>query len=422
MTDSRREIKDVFYLVALQGVNYVMPLVVFPYLMVVLGAEKFGYIGFSISLTQYLMLVVDFGFNFTATKEVALHKDNHEKLQKVFWSVTAAKTVLLLLTFVLLVVVAFGIPRFSIYRSTLLVCFLMVVSSAYSCVWYFQGLGKIRVISVVNVLSKLFILPLCFLFVKTADDYLKAAFLQSGIYISGTLFTLLYLRFSRRMPPSRVVIPTRTMVSGELKSAWPVFLSGAVSSLYVLLFTVILGYFASPDEVGRYSAAERIMRSFCYLIFVPVLQAFFPKLSSLAQTDGEGARRLFRRISMAMVAAMLGVFVGLFFFSDTIMTFLGKDYGGVEKLFRIMAVVPLFVALGGVAGQLGLLAMGDDCDKRHYRNVYFVAAAVALLAVFLLLPAWHSVGAAWALLITEVVTFSLMTWCARRFFYSYTKV
>lgn len=53
MTDSRREIKDVLYLVALQGVNYVMPLVVFPYLMMVLGAEKFGYIGFSTALVQF---------------------------------------------------------------------------------------------------------------------------------------------------------------------------------------------------------------------------------------------------------------------------------------------------------------------------------------------------------------------------------
>lgn len=71
-SDVKHEIKDVFYLIALQGVNYIAPLLVLPYLMVVLGAEKFGYIGFSLAITQYLMTIIDFGFNLRTTKRVAL--------------------------------------------------------------------------------------------------------------------------------------------------------------------------------------------------------------------------------------------------------------------------------------------------------------------------------------------------------------
>ena len=55
LNGAKREVKDVFYLLALQGLNYIAPLIVLPYLIVVLGAEKFGYIGFSLSVTQYLM-------------------------------------------------------------------------------------------------------------------------------------------------------------------------------------------------------------------------------------------------------------------------------------------------------------------------------------------------------------------------------
>jgi O-antigen/teichoic acid export membrane protein len=71
-SDVKHEIKDVFYLIALQGVNYIAPLLVLPYLMIVLGAEKFGYIGFSLAVTQYLMTIIDFGFNLRTTKRVAL--------------------------------------------------------------------------------------------------------------------------------------------------------------------------------------------------------------------------------------------------------------------------------------------------------------------------------------------------------------
>ena len=58
MGEHKRELQDVLFLTALQGLNYLAPLIVFPYLMVVLGAEMFGYIGFSLSIIQYLMLFV----------------------------------------------------------------------------------------------------------------------------------------------------------------------------------------------------------------------------------------------------------------------------------------------------------------------------------------------------------------------------
>ena len=140
MTDNKRELKDVVYLMALQGLNYVAPLIVFPYLMIVLGAEKFGYIGFSLSVNQYLMLLVDFGFNLSATKKIALAKDNSEELNKIFSATLWAKIGLLFISFLILLIFAFLIPRFKIYSTTLLIMFLMVVANTFSyerCEFYY---------------------------------------------------------------------------------------------------------------------------------------------------------------------------------------------------------------------------------------------------------------------------------------------
>ena len=401
MTDSRREIKDVFYLVALQGVNYVMPLVVLPYLMVVLGSDRFGLIGFSTGLAQLFMLIVDFGFNFTATKEVALYKDDPVRLRQVFWDTLYAKLGLLVVSFVLYAAVLLAVPRFAVYRHTAFIFFLMVVANAFSFVWYFQGLGQIRFISLANVAAKLLILPLAFWLVKGPDDYLLAALIQSGVYVFSSLIVCVLLVAWRMVP--RVERPDRERIRACTRSAFPIFLSQVASSLYVALFAVILGYFASPAEVGKYTAAEKIMRSACYLVFTPVAQAFFPKMSVLAHADRKGALRLLKRIAAGVGAVMLGVFGVLFFFSDVVMRLLGRDYEGIETIFRILAIVPLFVALGGVCGQLGLLALGDEHDKRHYQHVYFAGAAVALVSILALVPQYGAAGAAWALLVTEVV-------------------
>ena len=406
MSGNTREIKDVFYLVALQGINYVMPLVVFPYLMAVLGAEKFGYIGFSTALIQFFMLIVDFGFNFTATKEVALHKDNPQLLRNIFWNTLTAKTGLLTASFIIFTLLMYAVPRFSVYRSTAFIFFLMVVGNTFSFVWYFQGLGKIRLVSIANIISKLLILPLIFWFVKTPNDYLKAAFIQASVYLFSALLTTGILVLGKMLPAYQK--PAWEQIQTGLRSAFPVFLSMVASSLYVALFAVILGFFSTPTEVGKYTAAEKIMRSFCYLILLPISQAFFPKISAMSQSAKNDAYLLIKKITFSVGGIMLLVFMILFFFSEFILTLLGKDYEGIGTLFHIMAFIPFFIAIGGIYGQLGMLALGDEQDKRHYQNVYFMASAVAIATIFALVPHYKAVGATIALLITEgIVAFVL---------------
>ena len=43
---NRKELVDTLYLIMLQGINQLLPVIVMPYLMVKLGAEGYGYVGF----------------------------------------------------------------------------------------------------------------------------------------------------------------------------------------------------------------------------------------------------------------------------------------------------------------------------------------------------------------------------------------
>lgn len=415
MGEDKKEIKDVFYLVALQGLNYIAPLIVFPYLMKVLGVEKFGYIGFALSVNQYLMLLVDFGFNLSATKQVAIAKNNPEELKDIFSATLIAKLCLLLISFFILLVFAFAIPKFEIYSTTMLIMFLMVIANAFSFVWLFQGMGDIRIVSIINIISKFTILPLTFIFVKSSDDYKIAAFIQSFVYVLGSVITV-WVLFSKKYVKSWFVT-SKQRVKMELKAAYPIFLSNAATSIYTVMFVVILGYFSSPVEVGKYSAAEKIMRGFCFLIFTPISQAFYPKISSMSLSSRTKATKLTKKILVFVISIMVLIFVILFFFSPIIIKFLGSEYSGTETLFKVMSIAPLFIASGGVLGQFGLLAMGEEKDKKNFQNVYFMAAFVALISVFLLVPNYFSIGASIALLITEFTVFIGMLWHTRNYLY-----
>ena len=113
---------------------------------------------------------------------------------------------------------------------------------------------------------------------------------------------------------------------------------------------------------------------------------------------------------------MLILFIGLFFFSSPLTQFLGKDYNGTDVIFKIMSIAPLFIASGGVLGQFGLLALGNEKDKKNFQNVYLLAAVVSLIAVFSLVPKYYSIGAAIALLSTEIIVFIGMLWFNKKLF------
>jgi O-antigen/teichoic acid export membrane protein len=106
--EHKREVWDTVYLIALQGFNYVAPLIVFPYLMIVLGAEKFGYIGFSLSVIQYLMLIVDFGLILRQRRILLFHKNNPTKIHEIFWATLYAKIGLLVISFAFLLIISYA--------------------------------------------------------------------------------------------------------------------------------------------------------------------------------------------------------------------------------------------------------------------------------------------------------------------------
>ncbi len=413
---AKREVKDVFYLLALQGLNYIAPLIVLPYLIVVLGAEKFGYIGFAMSVTQYLMLVVDFGFNLSATKRVALAKSNPTELQRIFTSTVYAKIGLLVVSFFILIAIA-AVPRFEIYRETMFIMFLMVIANAFSFVWLFQGLSKIRVVSIVNMVAKLSILPLTFVFVKSDADFLSAAFIQAFVYVFGAIVTL---GIVIKEDMVRMIKVSFTDVMTEIKESYPVFLSSAATSIYTTSFIIVLGYFSTPQQVGQYAAVEKIMRALCYLGLAPINQAFYPKISQLAVSNFQLAKTYMQRLMGVMAGLMFFVFFGMYFLSpyaiDIVVNVFGKtDYIGTQSLFQLMSFLPFVIGIGGIVAQLGILAMGNNSDKKVYQKVYVLAGAVALCCIVIFIPLMYALGATISLFITETFVPLLILWFGRRF-------
>ena len=266
--------KNYVALLFIQGTNFILPLIIFPYLVRTLGSEKYGLVMVAQSVALFLTIIVDFGFNISATREVANLKNDKEKLSQFYWNVFSIKLVLIIITFLLLLGLIICVDKFSVDPLIYLFSFGLVLGQAIFPTWFFQGIEKMQVITIVNVAAKLFFTISLFFVVLSPSDYQYVpifnglGFVISGLF--GFVFSLQYVKF---------IFPKLSQVKEIIENSSSLFFSNFAVSLYTSSNTLILGFFAGDSMAGIYASMEKLILAIKSL-YSPFYQAIFPNLST----------------------------------------------------------------------------------------------------------------------------------------------
>ena len=195
-SEEKLVLHNFFSLVLLQGANYILPLIILPYLVRVLGAEKFGLVMFAQSFAVFFNVFVDFGFNISGTREISLARENKVKVGAIFSAIMIIKLGLLIVAFSLLFLITNLFTRFSIDAEIYLLSFGVVIGQALFPIWFFQGVEKMKIVTFVNILSKVIFTVLVFFLINTELDYHKVPIFNSlGFIVSGLLGFLLSFKY-----------------------------------------------------------------------------------------------------------------------------------------------------------------------------------------------------------------------------------
>lgn len=395
---NRRVIGNFLSLSVVQFANYMAPLILIPYLTRVLGLPRYGLVELARAVSVYFLILTDYGFSLSATREISIHRDDPEKVSEVFSCVMVLKLLLVLLSVAILSAVVFAIPRFRADWPVYYLSFASVLGMWLFPIWLFQGMERMRPIAAITVAAKLLVIVSTFLLVRDPDDYLYVPLLHSA----GTIFIgVAGLIVALRVFAIRFHLPRAAVLKREFFNGWHLFVSKMSTTLYTTSNIVVLGLLTDHVYVAYYAAGEKIVRAASDGLLVPLSQAIFPHVSRLASQSQQAALRFAARVSGLLSIATLAISIGLFFGAPYIArAVLGQDSQEGAAVIRILSLLPVVIGLSNI---LGVQIMVNFGMKRIFTRILVAAGVFNLIVALSLVVPLRHIGVSVASMVTEIV-------------------
>ena len=393
-------IENFFSLSFLQLATYILPLITLPYLVRVLGPEKFGLIAFSQAFIQYFMLLTDFGFNLSATREISIHREDKKQISRIFVSVFIIKLSLLLIAAVIIVIIVSCFDKFNSDKLVYYLTSLSIIGWVMFPQWFFQGIENMKFVTLFNVSAKLFFTICVFVFIKNQNDYLILPLLNSlGIILSGFFSFFVALRFFNLS----LELPSFNEIKHQFIDGWHIFISNISINLYTTSNSVLLGLLTNNQVVGYYSAAERIFIAFQQL-GMPLFQALYPYFSKLYMDNREKAINLFNKLFKITLVVTFLISLGLSIFSPIIVkVILGEEYSKSIIILTLLSWVILASWGNYVLGIQGLVNFGY---KEIFAKIVFYCGLFHIIVLFICINIFGYIAIPIVWFLTESLIFT----------------
>jgi len=393
---NKRILENFISLSLLQLFNYILPLVTIPYLLRVIGPDKYGIIAFGQALIQYFIIITDYGFNLTATRDIARKRTSIDDVSKIVSTVLMIKSLIAIICLIVFLMIIISFNKFSKEFELYIYFFGMVVGNVLFPVWFFQGMERMKYITAVNFMSKFIFTLAIFIFIKDVGDYKYVALLNSlGSILAGFIALFIIIKVFK----VKLIKPNYYNMVCCIKDGWYIFVSSISINLYKMNNVFILGLFAEDLIVGYFAIAKKLI-DFVNQISSMVSQTVFPYVSNRIHEIG------FSKITTLLKTVLYFIIIitfciGMIFFMipDKIMYLVsGGCYHEAIWSLRVLSFVPLITGINVPAVQI-LLGYSYD---RLFSAVVVAGGIINLIINFILVPFIAYKGSCLAVILSEL--------------------
>lgn len=336
---------NTLFLSGTQVLNLLFPLITFPYLVKVLGVEKFGLLAIASAVVMFLQIITKYGFELSGVKQISINRDNKRKTIDIFSSIISAKLILMLISFIILTIFVFTIEKFSSEWLLFYITFGIILGDILFPIWFFQGVEEMKWITYLNIGIRSFFTVLIFVFIHSSSDYLYVPLLNSiGLIIAG-LVSLYVIKSKFDIYFKRQKFEN---IYFQFKDGWYIFTSRLSVSMYTYLNIILLGFMTNNTIVGYFEIANRLVN--IVITFVNAFtQAVYPNLANIYKSSKSKFRRKFRKILIYILPFFAFIMICAIFIVDIFLPFIvDKQYKFILELFFILSVMIILVPYGAL--------------------------------------------------------------------------
>lgn len=397
----------VFHLINM-AVSFLVPLIVTPYLSRIFLASGTGINSYITANTTYFTLFSMLGISGYGQREVAICRNDREKISVLFWELQLIHLITFLVTGAAYLLLALKSVQYGIYY---LSNFALIVACFFDITWFYQGCEQFRFIAIRNCIVRIALMICTFLLIRERSDLPLYIFITSASTLISNLSLWVDIKKYVDFVPLR-----QLKIRKHLKNVIIYFIPTIAASVYSILDKSVINWITHEDsENGYYEQAYKIL-TIANGFIQSLASVSAPRMSNLyANGHSEAfAERMNRSLQFMLCIAIPTAFGIAAITPRFVPFFFGNGYDKVASILYIF--MPLVVILG-FSVYLDTMYLVPSGKRAESAMIICAGAAINLVLNIVFVIKCKSVGAAFATLVTEAFIAGMMTFLSRKVVY-----
>ncbi|MDO4726612.1 MAG: oligosaccharide flippase family protein [Porphyromonadaceae bacterium] len=254
--NNKKVAENYFFMTFLASSSLVIGLILYPYVIRILGKEAYGIYIFIVSNIQLFQVFSSFGFDMPALKKISLFPDHSQIKSRVVSEVFISKLLLFPISLLIIAVISVFVPFVQRHIALYYIVFSSQLVEILFPTWYFQGIQRMKFVTYTNLAVRLVTIPLIFIFIRSSDDLLLYALVVSLLPLCGSIFAFFYLIIKEKI---RLQLCSIRQLKSTFRSALPFFWTVAFGTVKKESVTFVIGTFFSMQSVALYDLASKLI-------------------------------------------------------------------------------------------------------------------------------------------------------------------
>ena len=243
------------FMTALSICSALIGLLIYPYVIRVVGKEMYGTYVYAITIMSYFLIVMDFGFDSPCAKAIVQAEGNKDEYSHIVSAVFTAKMLLVTLCGVVLGMMMYYVPFMRHHFVLCLYAFIQTIASILFPGWYFQGTKNMKIVTYINLSIRLLTIPFIIWLVHCPSDIEHYALIVMLSIVLGTLVAYIALWRQR----VRIRLVSIQQVKRFYKEAFPFFVTNLTDGLKSSILKTVIKLTFGVSELAIYDMAEKLI-------------------------------------------------------------------------------------------------------------------------------------------------------------------